>query len=581
VRGYLRQGRVVATALFWALATGCGDNAQAQTVDYFSTPWIFSPLPPNGASNPQNEVPSGGRTNGGNSSLYARSQAQSEPNAPPWIFTANLGIDEIATDNVAETKDGRIADLGSLLSAGASVSADSTRLYGILSATAVYRRQLEDTALDGFSGYGYGNGRAAIIPGMFYFNMHGLMDEVSRVGGGIQNPLVQTSQETQVYSISGSPILSNSIGDFARNVARYQIGQTWFSNNTGALQAPGLSIGPITSSTSQTGREDFKMAGTLMPRLMSDMSLSGTENDSGASGSGMYTNLNGELINEYEVTRYLSAIGGAGYERLHDDAFSNIDGEGAVWDIGMRLRPNADSHLILTYGRHNIKSDFAGELRWDVTDLTTLYAAYTDSITNSQASVLGSTDASQMGPDGAVSGVAFDQSTLIGTLDDSALNEGPGGGESVASPFGVPLADINDALPLQNGLFRDKSFRATGRSTIEQNTLSLTIYHAQTTQLTRNGLFGTPVGQVNTSDGAIFSWSRTLVPGVSGTASLSYTRSGFDNSNLFNTTFQLTKELSRSFSIVLRYDLIHRDANANTNSFLQNAVTIGLHKTLD
>ncbi|MGH6878580.1 MAG: hypothetical protein ACREHV_14555, partial [Rhizomicrobium sp.] len=373
-----------AAILSAGLLHGLAIPALAQTVDYFSTPWIIAPLQPNGANNTESGLSAGGQSGNrspGASDLYSREAAQLAPNAPPWTLTENVGIDEIATDNIAETEFNRTADIESLASAGVVATADSTRLNGILSATGVYQRDIKDTTLDGFSGYGYANGQAAVIPDMLYFSINGLMDDISRTGGGLPDALVQTAQETQTYSISGSPYLTNQIGNFGINVLRYQIGQVWFANNTGAIQTPGLGIGPITSSMDQNAREDFKTEGVLLPRLMSDLSLSGTENDSGEFEGGDYTNYNGELMNEYEVTRYASAIGGAGYERLHDSDSPEINGDDPVWDIGTRLRPNPDSYALLTYGRHDLKSDFAGELWWQLSDLTNIYAAYTDSIT--------------------------------------------------------------------------------------------------------------------------------------------------------------------------------------------------------
>jgi hypothetical protein len=570
--------------LVCGLVLGFQCQAQGQTVDYFSTPWIVAPLPPNTSSAPQNGLANGGggtASPGAYSTLYSHAMAQSAPNAPPWSLTANLGIDEIATDNVEDTAQGRTADLGSLFSAGIVGTADSTRLSGIISATGVYRRDTSDAALDGFSGYGYANGRATIIPDTLYLSINGLMDDLSREGGGLQNALAQMATTTKTYSVSASPYLYTQAGDFAVNVLRYQIGQVWFDDNTGAIQTPGVDIGPITPSTDQNAREDFRMAGTLLPRLSSDVSLSRMENDSGALGSGDYTNLDGELINEYEVTRYASAIFGAGYEQLRDNDFPQIDGEDPIWDIGTRLRPNPDSYVLLTYGRHNLKSDFAGELWWQLTDLSNVYAAYTDSISNSQQAVTGNDSVSQVGPDGAAAGVNFNQSTLIGTLDDPVLNAGPGE-QAGGSPLGVPLTDINNALPLQNGLFRNKSFRSTARTTIDDNPLSLTIYYLQSTQLTPiGGVFNDQVGQTETSAGGILSWSRPFTPDLSGLMSAGYNHSNQGDAGIYNGTLGLTKILSQSLSIILRYDLIYRDAHPSTSGYVQNVITIGLHKTFN
>ena len=581
VRGRLEC--VAAVPIIAVLACGPESSALAQTADYFATPWIA----------PATESPDnvGSSSRNAYSGLYARAQAQAEPNAPPWTLSEHLGIDEIATDNVADSQDNRGADLGSLFSAGAIATANTVRLNGVFSATGVYRQDLEDTALDRFSAYGFARSQATIIPQSLFFYVRGLADDVSRQGGGIENPLVQTSEQTHLYEISGSPFLHSTIDDFGVNVLRYQIGQVWFERNTGAVQIPGLTVGPISDSTNQLAREDLQVPGTVFPRLLADVSLSASENNSGPLGSGDFMRDRGELINEYEVTRSVSAIGGIGYERLNDNEFSNVDGESPVWDVGTRFRPNADSYALLIYGRHDLKSDFAGELVWRLTALTNIYAAYTDSITNGQQELIGSSDASELGPEGTLTRVAFDESTVIGTLDDALLSGTPGTGGAV-SLVGVPLADINNALPLQDGLFRIKELRASAHTVIEGNPIRLTILHLERTQLTQSSSFGGQVGRIETSEGAILSWHPWLASQLSGLVGLHFehVNLGTDellpfiptsNSDNYGATLGLTWRISRSLTGIARYDFVYRDAHSSSQSSYENALTIGLHKTFN
>ena len=323
--------------------------------------------PAENVNNQNAKLPGATQSPGAYAHIYNHSVAQLEPAAPPFLFSAHAGVDEIATDNVAETATNRQADLASLFSLGADMSADSTRFDGIVSATGVYRRNIEDTSLNEFSGYGYANGRAQVIPGYLYISLHGDMDDVSRLGGGQANALVQTAQETQAYTVAGSAYLTTGLGDIGRNVLRAQVGQVWFNRNTGSLDAFGFDIGPISSAQNASAREDFKMAGTILARLMSDINLGFSQNDSGVFGSGKFTRLNAGVLNEYELTRYASLIGDAGFEHLTDDPYSYIDGSDIFWGAGVRLRPNADLHILVSYGRHD-SNGFRGRSRWRFTD---------------------------------------------------------------------------------------------------------------------------------------------------------------------------------------------------------------------
>ncbi len=576
-RRFRSAAAISIVAAFLVCAKG---GANAQTADYFGSPWL-------GTSNMQGAEETGTYAPG----LYARLQGQLGAPAPAWYLSEHVGVDEIVTDNSGNYGGDRNIDLGSLFSAGFVATADTPRLNGIFSATGIYRREINDAALNRFGGYGYTREQATIVPDWLYFYVRGLADGFSREGGGLQNPLGQESQDTQVYEISGIPILYSQVDDVGVNVLRYQIGQVWFDHNTGALQFAGLALGPITSSTDQLAREDFRMAGTILPRLLTDVSLSASENNSGLSGSGDFMRDRGELIDEYEVTRAASLIGGIGYERLNDNEFPTVNGEDLLWDVGGRFRPDADSYALLTYGRHDLASDFAGELVWRITPLTNIYAAYTDSITNGQQQLLASYDASELGPEGSLSHVAFDQSTVIGTLDDTLLNAAPGvGGPSIG---GVPLAELNNALPLENGLFRTKIFRGTVHSLFDDDPLNLTLLHLERTQLTQAGVFG-DIGRVETSEGAILSWHPELSLQVRGLLALRYERLTLDQNQLlpfdhssasdhYGASIGATWTISRTITGVVRYDFTYGKlptGTGTTNAYL-NILTVGLHKTFD
>ena len=502
------------------------------------------------------------------------------PNDPPWILSTHVGIDEIVTDNVLDSAANRISDLSSLLSAGATITGDTARMNATISVTGLYRQNIRDTAMNQFSGDGYADGQMVVLPGTLYLSGKSVMDQVARLGGGLQNTLVETAQATNTYSIQGAAYLYNHVADFGTNILRYQAGQVWFDANTGAI--PGAA-GPISSSLSLSGREDFRMAGTIVPRLLSDVSIRRTENDSGASGSGKFVKESAELVNEYELTRFASLIGDVGFERLSDDLYPFIGGEDIAWGAGMRLRPNANSAILVSYGRHDLQSDFAGQLSWRLTPLTAIYADYSNSITNSQQSILGNNENMQLGPNGVMTDLSFDQSTLIGTLDEQSLDAGPGTNDN-GGALGIPLMDANNFLTLQNGLSQIRALRATGQSEIYNNTLFLTLYLIHTKQLTPSGI-GAQLQPPQTTAGANLSLSRAIVPGLSANLSVGYSHgdvnadTGIGDS--YNASLGMTKEISNSLLLEFRYDVFERNPGASSTGYVQNAITIGLHKTFN
>ncbi len=559
--------------------------ADAQTADYFTAPpdvpaqpvTNILPLPSQPPAGTQQTTPApelaGGQI-GSDSNLYAQSLAAAQPNTPPVLITFNAGIDEIATDNVAETRADRQSDLSSLFSAGATLSGDSTRFTGVLSGTGIYQRNINDQGLDQFSEYAYGSGHANILPASLFLDIDGAVDNLSREGGGLQNALVQSGQATHSYTLAGSPYLRTNVDEVGINVLRYQIGQIWYANNTSELSLPGSNIGAITASTDQLAREDFRMPGTLIPRLLSDVSLSANETSQENSPVGTLKVSSGELINEYEITRSASLIGGAGYEYLHDQDVPVIDASGAVWDIGGRLRPNPDSSVLVDYGHHDGKSDLAGEVVWRLTSLTDIFAAYTDSLTSSQQFQIGNVLGSSLAPGGAVSGVTFEQNPLIGVLDDTALNDEPA--EAGLVPLGIPIATSGNYSPLQNGLFRIKSFSASGRSLLIGDPIVLTLYDVEDDSLTPE------LAPSSSVDGVNLSWSPGLSPQLSGLALLGYSRQrGAFEASDYNAAVGASYRLSDTLSLNLRYDFIRQESAQGLGGYLQNAVTIGLHTSFN
>jgi uncharacterized protein (PEP-CTERM system associated) len=580
----------LAAAVCSAFAANASGAAYAQTADYFATPWLGVPTQqpptttfasPNGS--PQTAIPTPvpapapeatANQTGVLSNLYAQSLAAAQPAAPPVLVTFNAGIDEIATDNVAETETNRVSDLSSLFSLGTTVTSDSSRFTGALSGTGVYERNINDAGLDQFTEYAYGNGHATILPAALFFDLDGAVDNLSREGGGLQNALVQSGQATHSYTLAGSPYLRTNVDDIGINVLRYQIGQVWYGNNTSQLNSPGSNLGAISASTDQVAREDLRMPGTLLPRLLSDVSLSASENSQVNSPAGTLEVSSDELINEYEITRSASLIGGGGYEYLHDQDVPVVDDSGAIWDIGGRLRPNPDSSVLIDYGRHYGKSDFTGEIAWRLTPLTDVYTAYTDSLASSQQYQIGGILGSSLGPEGAVSGITYNQNPLIGVLDDTALSEEPA--EQGLVPLGIPIATSGNYSPLQNGLFRIKTFSASGRTLMAGDPIVLTFYDVRDDSLTPQ------FAPSSSTDGVNLSWTLGLSPQLSGLALLGYARqSGAVETSIYNAALGTSYRLSDTLSLILRYDFIRNDAVPSSAGYLQNAVTIGLHKTFD
>jgi uncharacterized protein (PEP-CTERM system associated) len=577
LRSGVKLRRVCASACVVAAATASASwPARAQSFDYFSTPWILEPQTtlPGQPQPPANDIvpPFNVDQPTAYSDIFGFATQVGNPSAPPYQLTPRLGLSETLTDNVGETHTDRQWDLISSLSAGFLAGADTAHMTGLLSYTGVLQDYLHDTHSNNFSNFGFGTAHITLLPGEFFIDLRASADDVLRSGGGLANPVIQNGNATQVYIVSASPYFTTRIGDAGFAILRYQFSQAWFNQNTAPITLPlSTTVGPISNSTNQQARADLKFPGTLAPRLASNISLSASSADTGFDATGNFERALGELINEYELTRSLSAIGGIGYEALKDNKFTAINGQGVTYDIGGRWQPNADSSVLLLYGRHDLKSDIGGEIEYRITPFTSFYAAYTDSIQTSQNTLIAANDADQLNPAGPVAGITYDQNPAISTLNDASLAMAADP-STLDVPLGLPLSDIDNFSPLQNDIYRTKSLQGIVYSNVASNPISLVLYDVQQTSLT---------GQIPpqiTTRGANLNYSPTLSPDLFGLATVGYNLVSTDHAHVFNAGVGARYLLSQTLSVAMRYDFILRTAHPNTSGYVQNAVTLSINK---
>ena len=221
-----------------AMLANMAPSANAQSVQYFGTPWIFEPvnvLPgqttgtgPAGASLPTNI-----RAPTAYSNIFGFATQVGDPAAPAWQFTPRFGVDEVLTDNVRQSYYGRQEDLSSQVYGGLLIGADTAHLTGLLDYTGVLHENINDSTQDHYSNYAFLTAHATIIPGTLMANIHGSIDDVLRTGAasGLNNTFLDNRSLTQSYLLSASPYYVARFGDLALASLRYQVSQAWFSGD--------------------------------------------------------------------------------------------------------------------------------------------------------------------------------------------------------------------------------------------------------------------------------------------------------------------------------------------------------------
>src|SRR6185437_11499480 len=274
------------------------------------------------------------------------------------------------------------------------------------------------------------------------------------------------------------------------------------------------------------------------------------------------------------LTRSLSTIAEVGYESLSDPNVPPANGQGITWSGGGRYRPNSDSSILLLYGRHDLKTDVAGEIQWRLTPLTTLFAAYTDSLTTSQQTLLGNNQASLPGEDGPALGVTFEDDPLIAILDDPSL--GPNREQRNGAAAGVPLLDADNFTLHQNGIFRSKLFRTSLTSDLaDGSTVTVTLFHSERTALTLQSR-----RPQLTNEGIRATWAPVITEDITGRVEAGARSDEITHGKTYNIAFAAEYHFSPTFNGGLRYDfLVHENGTGSQGSSYTNALTLTLRKS--
>jgi len=494
-----------------------------------------------------------------------------EPSAPSLIFRPRIGIEEVATDNVAGTARNHQSDLISRIIPGIDISADTLRLQAIFDYTASLDRAVNYRPDNRFTQRGYTTAQAIVFPNLLFVDLHGVIHEIDRQGLGPPNPsLVTSSHQTQTYSLSVSPDLKSRVGDFGIFDLRYVYGQLWVDKNTEATPT----LGPLGGAMQQQARADLRMPGTLMNRLLIDLNLTGSTYQINKF-PGTFRRASGEVINEYHITRSISAVAAGGYETLSDRPFPRLNGEGGIWDLGARWRPNADSSILILYGSHDLKTGISGEIQWRLTPVTAFFASHVESINSTQQSLIVNNLNALLNSEGPAVGTTFDQNPTIALLN----NRGVGLFRQVQDidlGSGLPLEEVNNFQPAANGFFRLKQTRAALYHAVANQSVFLAAFH-----LERSSLISKTEPLLKT-DGIVLGWSPIINDSLLGRADIAYRQQEKSDFGLtlsrywaVNAGASLEYQASPSLGLALRYDYIRR---AEAATAVINAITLRLEK---
>ena len=409
-----------------------------------------------------------------------------DPNAPAILIQPYLSVGERFTDNVNFTHSDRIAAAETSLIPAVSISADTPRLRGVLSAQAYGNVYVPSAGLDQVVGNLFGDGTATIVPDRLFVDANTVITQGSTLPGlgFVNTSLLPQNQQTQVFASSVSPYLRESFDGMVDTELRYRFGATNFGGNTAATATPettNLANGILNEGSfiAATGR-NFERALSRLTVVESDFNSNSTNRNTQFSS---YNDL------QYRITPDISALARIGYQNLQYPLSPLASFAGATWLAGGQfgLGPNY-GYVSLEYGRQQGVYGFTGSANYRVTPTITVVASL-------------------------VQGVSSPGQYLQGSLANATLDPY---GSIVDQYSGLPTAFYSPGLGLTNGVYKQHLFNGQITNSIGPNRYSLYGYYTNQQSLTP------PITAPTKSVGGYATWDRDIRPNLNGSASVGY-----------------------------------------------------------
>ena len=486
--------------------------------------------------------------------------------------TPALDIQELATDNAFNggSNARRGAEFITTIQPSVSIAAQTRRFEGNLTydpSINIYARNSNQSYVgQNFSG----TGLATLVPDLLFLDVRGFAAVQSTSGGYGPNTTTALNRQnqTQSTSFSVSPYISHRFGGTGTVEAGYTLSYSANSNVTGVTSNtsnPQFSAGqfglltpnqtaPNSNYVSNEEHASFT-TGEDFGRLNHRVAVSATQYSGNGVYQGAYRSLETYDL-AYAASRFVTLLGEIGHESIHYGGVPPVRIDDAVWNVGAKLAPNADSSLTLTYGHHDGADAATFDGRYDATARLRLYARYTEGLSTS----------------------AEDTSNALAAVDTTQ----PGGLFDRSN--GAPLSLTDNFFGVQNNLYRLRRFSSTASLVYDRDVFSLTA-----TRESRHVISSASAGVPGISDKATYgsvSWSHELGPDLQSSAFVQYgtytTLNPGPGSASGNDSFVASVSLSYTLSATVRttaqYSYSKNEASVQGQASTQNVVLLGVHK---
>jgi uncharacterized protein (PEP-CTERM system associated) len=481
---------------------------------------------------------------------------------PAWAITSSLNVSETYIDNVLMISAPRDSDIYTSINPSISIVGDTQRVQ----ATAVYDPNV--LIFPGYSGLnqidenGAAQATITLVPETLFLSLQGFASTQATPGGSIGPFGYNPAFTEQITSFSVSPYLQHQFGDYGTGKLMYSFNNTNFgmtglngvdSYIPSSSQYPAY-FNPFNGNLMTSEEQAQFTTGNFLGRLQLQSTADLQQYNGFGMGPDSYQNIYDNEFS-YALTHSFALLFGGGWEDINYNMQPDIAIHDAIWDVGFKWKPNADSTVIATYGhKYGLTYPYLdGE--YQLTKRTKINANYTEYLDTAPQAIQNN----------------LANSTLLPT------------GQTTSTATGAPIAVANPFFALEEGLLQTKLFNAGITTAYDRDTFSLTGSHE-----TDYAIAVVP-GILSYSDRMSYgtlSWTHTISDDLTATNSFTYGPMSFyvagqpaENFTTIQASSSLTYTISPTLSAIATYTYMEFLGNLPGVSATANMVTVGLTKT--
>lgn len=274
-----------------------------------------------------------------------------------WTVIPSIGVQLLGTDNVFLSPNNRRSDLITTITPSIMAAADTSRFQGVLNYAPNIQIYADTPGQNRVDHMFNGQGLAALVPGLLYFDLRGASSVQTITGGFSPNSTVIGDRRNQIQttSLQASPYVTHRFGDMLTVQAGYAFQYVDQSTDAGRNQ-PGTTVNGLPTFVAQhfTAHEFYAVGrtGPDLGRLAFEGRLNNTEYVGTGVLDGAYRRA-ASVEARYAIIRGVAALVEGGYEQQRYAGTPGVHIDGPIWSAGVRVDFSPESYLVAKYGRRD------------------------------------------------------------------------------------------------------------------------------------------------------------------------------------------------------------------------------------